>query len=261
MPVLQGVCVTGSQCNAQSGIILGTCAQGFGACCAVLVSDCTSQNFQYNGTYIVNPGYPDTTQTAGTCKYTLVKVNENICRIRLDFAEAVLAYPSTAGLCTTDYFTASQKTGPTIPPICGVNTGQHIYLDAGAYSDTSATFSAVLTGTSTARKWRILVSQIQCSSLTLPPQGCLQYLVGSIGSIKSFNYDTSSTYEHLSAQDYMICVREVGRGRHQRDSLVFQERVRPLQDRLDTVLGHGQLQAQQARHQLQRGQRAVPVSE
>ena len=207
MPVLQGVCVTGSQCNAQSGIILGTCAQGFGACCAVLVSDCTSQNFQYNGTYIVNPGYPDTTQTAGTCKYTLVKVNENICRIRLDFVEAVLAYPSTAGLCTTDYFTASQKTGPTIPPICGVNTGQHIYLDAGAYSDTSATFSAVLTGTSTGRKWKILVSQIQCSSLTLPPQGCLQYLLGSIGSIKSFNYDTTSTYDHLSDQDYMVCVR------------------------------------------------------
>ena len=207
MIVLKGVCVSGSQCNARGGIILGTCAQGFGSCCVLYVSDCPSDNFQFNMTYIVNPGYPATTQTAGTCRYTLPKVSSDICRIRLDFVDAVLADPSTAGLCTTDYFTATQKTGPTIPPICGTNTGQHIYLDAGAFSDTSATFSAVLTGTGTARKWRILVSQIQCSSLTLPPQGCLQYLTGSIGSIKSFNYDTTSNYEHLSAQDYMICVR------------------------------------------------------
>ena len=201
--------MSGSQCNARGGIILGTCAQGFGTCCAIYVSDCTSDNFQFNLTYIVNPGYPDWTKTAETCKYTLPKVSSDVCRIRLDFMDATLAYPDTDGLCTTDYFTATQKTGPTIPPICGKNEGQHIYLDAGAYSDTSATFSAVLTGTSTARKWRILVSQIECSSLTLPPQGCLQYLIGSIGSIKSFNYDTSSEYEHLSAQDYTICVREV----------------------------------------------------
>ena len=182
-------------------------AQGYGACCAIYVSDCSSDNFQFNMTYIVNPGWPSETNTAGTCVYTLNKASSDICRIRLDFVEATLAYPSTQGVCTTDYFTATQKTGPTMPPICGKNAGQHIYLDAAAYSDTSATFSAVLTGTSTGRKWRILVSQIQCSSLTLPPQGCLQYLLGSIGSIKSFNYDTTSTYDHLSDQDYMVCVR------------------------------------------------------
>ena len=204
---MQGVCVSGSQCNARGGIILGSCAQGYGACCAIYVTDCSSDNFQFNLTYIANPDYPHWTKTAGTCIYTLSKASSDICRIRLDFEDAILAYPSTTGLCTTDYFTASQKTGPTIPPICGRNGGHHIYLDAGAYSEDSTTFSAVLTGTSTARKWRILVSQIPCSSLTLPPQGCLQYHTGSIGSIKSFNYDTDSNFEHLSAQDYTICVR------------------------------------------------------
>ena len=87
------------------------------------------------------------------------------------------------------------------------------------------------------RKWRILVSHIKCSSLLNPPTGCLQYLwgkqfkfeleyqialnicgilkhsveiasiPGELGSVKSFNYDTSGTYEHLQAQDYQICIR------------------------------------------------------
>ena len=35
---------------------MGTCAQGFGSCCAIYVSDCSSDNFQFNLTYIVNPG-------------------------------------------------------------------------------------------------------------------------------------------------------------------------------------------------------------
>lgn len=38
-------------------------------------------------------------------------------------------------------------------------------------------------------------------------QGCLQYHTGWYGTVKSFNYDTSSTYDHLDSQDYNICVR------------------------------------------------------
>ena len=121
--------------------------------------------------------------------------------------DATLASPSSAGACTTDYFTGTQVTGNDIPPICGENQGQHIYLDAGAYSSSSASFSAVTTGTTDSRKWRILVSHIKCSSLMLPPQGCLQYHVGALGSVKTFNYDTSGTYEHLQSQDYSVCIR------------------------------------------------------
>ena len=203
----KGVCVAGSECAARGGIILGSCASGFGSCCAIYKTDCTSSDFQFNLTYITNPGYPSFYTTAGTCKYTLTKTSSDICRIRLDFVDAQLASPDTKGACTTDYFTGTQVTGPTIPPICGANAGHHIYLDAGGSSSSSATFSAVLTGTTTNRQWRILVSQIECSSRSLAPQGCLQYLTGWYGTVKSFNYDTSSTYEHLTSQDYNICIR------------------------------------------------------
>ena len=157
-------------------------------------SDCTSDNFKFNLTYITDPGYPGSYTSAGTCTYTLTKSSSDICRIRLDFVEATLASPDSKGACTTDYFTGTQVTGPTIPPICGANTGHHIYLDAGANSASSATFSAVLTGTTTSRTWRILVSQIECSSRSLAPTGCLQYHTGWYGSFKS-NYDTSYTYD------------------------------------------------------------------
>ena len=194
-PVWQGVCLSGSECNVRGGIILGTCAQGFGSCCAIYVDDCTSDNFQFNLTYIVNPSYPSKTSEAQTCTYTFNKFSSDVCRIRLDFVDAELAAPSSAGACTTDYFQGSpvtynysscfegnwlllQVTGSDTPKICGNNPGQHIYLDAGAYSSSSATLSAVLTGTSDERKWRILVSHIRCSSLMLPPQGCLQYHTG-----------------------------------------------------------------------------------
>ena len=50
----------------------------------------------------------------------------------------------------------AQLTGPAIPPICGENAGQHLYLDAGAHSDTSATLSVVTTGTSDNRSYSVL---------------------------------------------------------------------------------------------------------
>ena len=56
VPSPQGVCISGSECNARGGLILGSCAQGFGSCCAIYVSTCGSSNFQFNLTYIVNTG-------------------------------------------------------------------------------------------------------------------------------------------------------------------------------------------------------------
>ena len=46
----------------------------------------------------------------------------------------------------------TQLTGPAMPPICGENAGQHLYLDAGANTDTSATLSVVTTGTADERQ-------------------------------------------------------------------------------------------------------------
>ena len=123
------MCLSGSECDARGGVILGSCAQGFGSCCAVYISSCTSDNFRHNLTYIVSPGqspihctalvpprvtcpgYPGTYSAADTCTYTLPKASSGVCRIRLDFVEATLAAPSTQGACTTDYFTGTQVRG------------------------------------------------------------------------------------------------------------------------------------------------------
>ena len=76
-----------------------------------------------------------------SCTYTFNKYSSDICRIRLDFVDAELASPSTDGTCTTDYFLGTHVTGPTAPKICGYNSGQHIYLDAGAYSSSQVKWS------------------------------------------------------------------------------------------------------------------------
>ena len=58
-----------------------------------------------------------------------------------------------------------------------------MYIDAGAYSTSEATLSAAFVGTATARKWKIKVSMVECGSLALPPQGCLQYHTGIAGQV------------------------------------------------------------------------------
>ena len=88
-----------------------------------------------------------------------------------------------------------------------------VYLEMGAVGTSPASQAFIKikldsdNWSSYRRRWNILASQIECEGNYHAPQGCLQYLMGSIGSIKSFNYDTTSTYDHLSDQDYMVCVR------------------------------------------------------
>ena len=109
-----------------------------------------------------------------------------------------------------------------MPPICGENAGQHLYLDAGANSDTSATLSVVTTGTSDerqghcaecgvvesivmlCRRWRILVSHILCSSTLNPPTGCLQYLWGGSTEIFQLSYMRGLLQIMLSSSETMF---------------------------------------------------------
>ena len=82
--------------------------------------------------------------------------------------------------------------------------------------------------TTTTRQWQIKVTQYECGSLMAPDLNCLQYLtatsgqtltdhvlksdLSSLGTIASFNWDTSSssvssTQYHLSSQYDDICIR------------------------------------------------------
>ena len=107
----------------------------------------------------------------------------DVCQIRLDYDVHTIADPQTAaqaGTCSIDYFQGSNAaTGggttaadTTLPLVhrsqgnilyslqhCGENAGQHIFLDAARDTTSSASLTAVLTGTSS-RVWKIKVTQV-----------------------------------------------------------------------------------------------------
>ena len=84
----------------------------------------------------------------------------------------------------------SVGSGRGSPKICGVNTGSHMYIDAGARSDANGLLTAVFTGTSVARKWKIKIGQIPCDGVTNPRFGCLQYHTATSGTV-SWNKQTT----------------------------------------------------------------------
>ena len=61
-------------------------------------------------------------------------------------------------------FLSQSNSGQTVPPICGIMTGQHIYVDLGALPSDSATLNFGFTGASTSRLWDIKVAQIPCGA-------------------------------------------------------------------------------------------------
>merc|ERR1719245_758076 len=63
-----GTCFTSSECSTKGGSSDGTCAVGFGVCCVIYTSTCSS-TISTNTTYIRNPNYPSsyTPSTTGTC--------------------------------------------------------------------------------------------------------------------------------------------------------------------------------------------------
>ena len=92
--------------------------------------------------------------------------------------------------------TKNPSSSTVYPPIiCGVNTGQHMYLDAGRSSTANMAITNTFSTTTTfSRFWSIKVSQIECDSTSAPPEStCLQYFTGVTNIIKSYNFDTTST--------------------------------------------------------------------
>lgn len=213
---LQGVCYTSEECSDNGGTEDGNCAASFGVCCVLRVNTCPGAATQ-NGSYVENVGYPTAvTGTAVTCAQTVTRCSPDICQVRLDFTDVVLTVPPATGLCVvTDAMTitpgATNALATQRPPLlCGTLTGQHVYLDAGPPSVTTVATISTQVATGAAQKWRIKVSQIECSSRNRAPNGCLQYFTGIRNTVTSFNFDGTSTRApggNLQIQDYTICFR------------------------------------------------------
>jgi len=207
-----GTCYPRNQCQQLGGIAGGTCASGFGVCC-VFQKTCNTETTQ-NVTYFVNPEYPGTYDGSIECPIQVQKVDSNICQFRLDFEEFTLAQPEPVDhICESDIFVVAG--GRPVPPICGENAGQHMYVDAGPSSG-NIKINIVTSGDSFARKWKIKISQIPCNAQYRAGDSCLQHFTGMSGRIKSFNYGDPAIMNmgpefsgglQLSAQEYSVCVR------------------------------------------------------
>jgi len=225
-----GTCFTESECTSKGGYGSGSCASSFGVCC-IIEKSCGGSTSD-NCTYFTSSG-----GVAGqNCALEVCKCSSDVCQLRLDFDSFVINDPITTttttsiatnqviiadgvgtaqavnerGKCAIDSFQVFGDTtlSANPPKICGINTGQHMYVDAssqcnilqmGFGSGTSVSSANMASAVS------IKVTQVKCNSKMEAPDGCLQYFTEDTGTIQSFN--NGGTGIHLVSQDYRMCIR------------------------------------------------------
>lgn len=77
-----------------------------------------------NVTYFESPNFPRSYQKKMLCSLTVL-IPKFVKQLRLEFLFFELL-PPTDGNCVNDQFIVSgQALNSRVPPICGINTGQH----------------------------------------------------------------------------------------------------------------------------------------
>lgn len=219
-----GTCFTKQECEDLGGTDSGSCADGFGTCCSVVLEEGGSSSL--NQSYMVQAS--TTSLTSGQMTYQICPCSSDVCRIRFDFTQFMLTAPfapadgagtatgaDTAfatGDCLTDTFKITGPQGGT-PIICGSNEGQHMIVDTDGSSCVTVDFG--IGGGTATRQWDIMTTQYRCGEEAGGPQGCLQWHMATQGSFRSFNFPNqargaavSDDVVHLSSQRYSICIRK-----------------------------------------------------
>ena len=130
------------------------------------------------------------------------------------------------GNCDSDRFLVSgHSNNNIIPPLCGYNPGQHIYVEVdnveeyfqnpynpnpyNPNSNTNLMTINIITSGNRNRWFDIKVNYIPCNSPYRAPRHCLQYHYNLLGSIKSFNYDIfNQGFTYTNNLDYTICFKK-----------------------------------------------------
>jgi len=249
-----GTCYTSAECSDKSGTSSGSCADGFGVCCTFVINTCGSSSSE-NNTYWTSPttitegDSCDLTicpMSSDICQIrldltTFVITGPSIAslsQVRRAGGMATGALADTAGVlhgsnyatnCLHDTFSVSGVSPSASPPqICGTNSGYHLYVEANVNDCNRLRFSlgddvhssylftnSRGTISEATRSWDITAQQIECTSITLPPNGCTQYFWGSgIATLQSFNWrsspsatPTSFAGVHLAQQHQRFCIR------------------------------------------------------
>jgi len=225
-----GTCFTKQECENEGGSESGSCADGFGVCCILILSD--GESTSLNNSYIVQTA--STALGTGSRQYTICPCSSDVCRIKFDFTLFNLAAPFTATVGATTYFSdvnlhigdcqtdTFSITGPAFagsPLICGTNENQHMIIDTDGQE--CSTVNIGLGVTATSREWDIKVTQYRCGEEDGGPPGCLQWFIADTGSVRSFNFPNiarggvvGATVTHLSNQEYDICIRTPSGANH-----------------------------------------------
>jgi len=151
---------------------------------------------------------PGTVPTDGYM-YIIKKASSSVVQMRLDFLDFDIAGPEK-GDCTNETLIitgADASTMKILPsPLCGMLTGQHIYLSVKDVEEVKLTIK--LTGART-QSWNILVRQFEDSQTEyLAPRGCLQYFRQDAGSFSTFNYNKAGNSELLNNHMYSVCLSD-----------------------------------------------------
>lgn len=243
-----GTCYTSQECSDKSGTSAGSCADGFGVCCTFVIKTCgatTSENltsWTQDATVAANGGTCSLKVCPiddSICSIRLDFTNfvitgpntDSVPRIRRrfghpshDLADAyVLQGSAQTTTCMTDiFYMRGASVSSTPPSVCATMTGHHMYMEADVDSCNDLTFhladaAALATQVTTTkgittlatRTWDITISQIECTSATLPPVGCTKYYWNAAGraEITSHNFQTTTTSIHLGQQHDRYCMR------------------------------------------------------
>ncbi|EAT40169.1 AAEL008087-PA [Aedes aegypti] len=201
-----GICYHEMECSQLGGVPMDVCAGGFGVCC-VFQLGCNDQTAQ-NISYFQSPNYPAAVRSKLTCTFS-VALRWNVRQVLLEFIFFEMGPPSE-GNCLNDQLIVTVQNGYSkYPVLCGINSGQHLYIQV----DRDYSYFLHLTAVSNSNEPKAF--NIRITQLTTPeaPEGCLQYYTGINGYIKSFNYDNQSAVvternpSYLNNLNYAICIR------------------------------------------------------
>jgi len=143
-------------------------------------------------------------------RWAMKKATTTVEQIRLDFVEFDIA-PPIVGACTNESMTimgADAVTNKILPDkLCGVLTGQHLYLSVKDLGTDFVTIEITLSSNST-QQWEILVTQIEGDATAdLAPRGCLQYFKEDAATFSSFNYDNGNGML-INDNQYSVCIMD-----------------------------------------------------
>merc|ERR1712241_1296602 len=220
-PAMKGTCVTQDECQNTGNTVAtasGNCASGFGVCCFRRITEPGAVTESL--THIQSEGFPTPVAALNEANVQQiprafpVMTDSSVCAVKFDFINVQLRDPDADGECGDALTVATPARGTTsagfVPgALCGVLTGQHVYVDVNtAGGAMAATININNDNTAFNRVWKILVQRIACDSPDLPPAGCLQFFTGLSGMITSFNgARMGNAQQMIQNQQYRVCTK------------------------------------------------------